>query len=72
MAKNARGQTQNSLPTENEGPSRVWVLLEKAPLVALAAASSVITMIAQRGAMQVIDTLTFPIRLENALVSYAA
>ena len=47
------------------------ILLEKAPLVVLALASSVVTMIAQRGAMKVIDTITFPMRLENALVSYA-
>ena len=47
------------------------ILLEKAPLVVLALASSVVTVIAQRGAMKVIDTITFPMRLENALVSYA-
>ena len=29
-------------------------------------------MIAQREAMKVIDTITFPMRLENALISYAA
>jgi len=58
-------------PAESRGPSWMWILLEKAPLVVLAVASSVITMIAQRGAMIVIDTITFPMRLENALVSYA-
>ena len=52
-------------------PSWLWILLEKVPLVVLALASSVVTMIAQRGAMKVIDTITFPMRLENALVSYA-
>ncbi len=55
-----------------KAPLEYAVLLEKAPLVALAVASSVVTMIAQRGAMKVIDTITFPMRLENALVSYAA
>ena len=47
------------------------ISLEKAPLLVLALASSVVTVIAQRGAMKVIDTITFPMRLENALVSYA-
>ena len=47
------------------------ILLEKAPLVALAIASSVVTVIAQRGAMLVIDTITFPMRLQNAVVLYA-
>ena len=37
----------------------------------LALASCVVTMLAQREAMKVIDTITLPMRLENALVSYA-
>ena len=57
---------------QSASPSWIRVLLEKAPLIVLAVASSVVTVIAQRGAMQVIDTITFPMRLENALVSYAA
>lgn len=48
------------------------LVLEKLPLLALALASSIVTVVAQRGAMKVIDTITFPMRLENALVSYAA
>ena len=48
------------------------LVVEKIPLVVLAVASSAVTVIAQRGAMKVIDTITFPMRLENALVSYAA
>ncbi len=59
-------------PSSSPGPSPMRMLLEKAPLFALAAASSVVTMVAQRGAMKVIDTITFPMRSENALVSYAA
>ena len=48
-------------------------MLEKVPLVALAAVSCRITYIAQGGAMKVIDdTIGFRLRLENALVSYGA
>jgi protein O-mannosyl-transferase len=47
------------------------LLWEKVPLVALAAGSSIVTLVAQQGAMKVIDTITLPMRLENALVSYA-
>ncbi len=57
---------------QSAAPSWVRILLEKAPLVVLAIASSVVTMVAQGGAMKVIDTITFRMRLENALVSYAA
>ena len=62
---------RNTADWQSARPSLMRILLEKAPLVVLAAASSVVTMIAQRGAMKVIDTITFPMRLENALVSYA-
>jgi protein O-mannosyl-transferase len=58
-------------PGKSQGPSTARILLEKAPLVMLAAASSVVTVLAQRGAMIVIDTITLRMRLENALVSYA-
>jgi Tfp pilus assembly protein PilF len=48
-----------------------WLLWEKLPLFGLAAASSVITVIAQRGALS--DTGTLPLfpRLTNAIYSYA-
>jgi protein O-mannosyl-transferase len=52
--------------------SPLALLLEKIPFAVLAVASSIVTVIAQRGAMLVIDTITLPMRLENALVSYAA
>jgi len=46
---------------------------EKAPLLALAAASSVVTYVGQErmGAMAILADVGFPIRLENALMSYA-
>jgi len=48
------------------------LVLEKAPLVALAAASSVVTFIAQRagGAVVALSVRSFGERLENTLVSY--
>jgi tetratricopeptide (TPR) repeat protein len=49
------------------------LVLEKLPLMALAAASSVITYVAQqqKGAMTLLgDEITFPVRLANALVCY--
>ncbi len=51
----------------------MWRLIgEKIPLFAVAAASSVITYIAQQrgGAMILVEKLTLSIRVENALVSY--
>ncbi len=62
----------NAADWQSVPPSRMRILLEKAPLFVLAIASSVVTLIAQGGAMKVIDTITFRMRLENALVSYAA
>jgi protein O-mannosyl-transferase len=47
---------------------------EKLPFAALAAASSVVTFIAQRqgGAVAAVETLPFNLRVANALVSYVA
>ena len=56
------------------GRSRSWrsLLLEKLPLLAMAAGSSIITLIAQRGvALSHLDAFPIGIRIENALVSYA-
>ena len=61
----------NNPQAEGGGRWPIGIVSEKAPLLVLALASSVVTVIAQRGAMKVIDTVTFPMRLENALVSYA-
>jgi len=57
-------------------PSRVrrWVtlLVEKAPLILLAALCAGITILAQgkSGAVKTLDTFTFDVRFANALVSY--
>ena len=54
----------------------VWrrMILEKIPLFALAAASSVVTLIVQQGGGAVAELRSIPLslRLENALVSYVA
>jgi protein O-mannosyl-transferase len=47
------------------------VLIEKLPLLALSAASSVITVIAQRSAIKPLEAISFEDRLLNALASYA-
>ncbi len=50
-----------------------WLVLEKLPLLALSAASAVVTVKAQHeaGAMSGPQWQPFPIRIENAIVSYA-
>ncbi len=49
-----------------------WLVLEKAPLLLLSAASSVVTMKAQKagGAIQTFSHYSLLLRLENALISY--
>jgi tetratricopeptide (TPR) repeat protein len=47
------------------------LVLEKAPLLALSAVSSVVTLLAQRGAMTATEHVALGSRLANALVSYA-
>lgn len=56
------------------GEGRKWLSLavEKLPLVVLAIASSVVTLLAQRSALITLDRLPFAARLSNALVSYTA
>ncbi len=56
-----------------KGPSQwQWLLLEKLPLFAMAAASAVLTMRAQRssGAVLSLGATPLSVRLSNALVSY--
>ncbi len=50
------------------------LILEKAPLFALAAASSLVTYLVQRswGAIRPTDFYPFPVRLSNALISWLA
>ena len=47
------------------------LILEKLPLIALSAASAVITVIAQRGSLAPADRFPLPLRLENAIHSCA-
>jgi tetratricopeptide (TPR) repeat protein len=49
-----------------------WLVLEKAPLVLLSAASAVVTMKAQKagGAIQTFSHYSLLLRLENAVISY--
>jgi len=55
---------------------RRWTILaiEKLPLLLMSAASSIVTIVAQRsgGAIADITTLPFSVRIENAVVSYVA
>jgi Tfp pilus assembly protein PilF len=48
------------------------LLLEKVPLLVLAAGCCVLTLRAQQGIVQTLDYLPFPYRLANALISYVA
>ena len=49
-----------------------WLILEKVPLLALSAASAILTMKAQRagGAMNPLNNFPLSLRIENAIVSY--
>ncbi len=63
----------SSATVEAPGFSPAWLIVEKLPLFALSAASAVLTIKAQRatGALTtVFNSFAFPIRLENAIVSY--
>ncbi len=53
---------------------QTWLLLEKIPFFALAAASSVATYVVQRewGAVSSLDMIPLKLRIANALVSYIA
>ncbi len=62
------------LPASQEFPvpqwTSRWLTLEKLPLLFLSAASSVITMIAQRRAVASVESLPLATRVANALYSY--
>ena len=59
-----------ALPPKGGWERMKGLLWEKAPLFAMAAVSSVITVIAQQGAMQYLSALSFSDRAANALQSY--
>lgn len=56
----------------NDHPRAAWLIVEKLPLVALAAASSIVTLKAQDagGAVAPIDALPLSERLANAAIAY--
>ena len=54
----------------NSGRRRSQLVLEKIPLIALSAASSIITFLAQRGAIGWTEQLPVSARISNALASY--
>jgi len=59
-------------PLNRFGPPlglRSRVILEKLPFVALAVASSLATLWAQRGALQTVQRIPLPLRLGNAVIS---
>jgi protein O-mannosyl-transferase len=58
--------------TSNAGPQLLTRVLEKIPLLALSAASSVITFLAQKGAVGFTEQLPVVSRINNAVVSYVA
>jgi len=47
-------------------------ILEKVPLVGMAVASGLVTIVAQRGALQPLEQISMPDRIGNALISYVA
>ena len=72
FAENAKSPATRT-PAITPAKSSSWLVWEKLPLFALAVASAVITVIAQRsgGAMSgAQNTYPFLLRLENAIVSY--
>ena len=70
LRQNSSGETSGEKRTANS--EWRWLLLEKLPLFAIAAASAVMTMKAQRasGAVLSFDSTPLSVRLSNGLVSY--
>jgi Flp pilus assembly protein TadD len=67
--KSRQGVSSTSSKSAEE-ESIVWLLVEKLPLFLLCAASSILTLKAQRAAGAISLQHAFAIRLENAVVSY--
>ncbi len=64
--------TEDSSPTRSPALWKGWLILEKIPLLLLCAASSVITMRAEKagGAVKAFSQYSLPLRLETAVISY--
>jgi Flp pilus assembly protein TadD len=58
------------LKRSNTGSQSLQLVLEKTPLIALSTVSSVVTFLAQRGAIGWIEQLPVSERISNALVAY--
>jgi len=69
IAGEKRGAKSEQQPSGQE--RLLWLVLEKLPLLVLSAASSWITLIAQRPVVQSFEEFSFANRLDNAIVAYA-
>jgi tetratricopeptide (TPR) repeat protein len=58
--------------TASPALNALFLIIEKIPLAIMAIASGIVTMHAQQGAMLVIENITPSLRIQNAIVSYAA
>jgi protein O-mannosyl-transferase len=70
-AGNTAGQASSA--TRQTGfAAAVWrrLVIEKIPLLLLAAGSCAVTVVAQSGAIQTLEVIRLPVRIANALVSY--
>ena len=65
-------ELKNTLRPSTLNPQLSTLLLEKLPLLGLAAASCVVTIFAQRGTIQTFEQISLPLRLGNALMSCVA
>jgi len=54
----------------NHSPIPRRLILDKLPLLGLAAASSLVTLFAQKEAIQSFEQIPLPLRVDNALISY--
>ena len=70
--KNTSGEISGEKQTANGEEPFLWLVLEKVPLFAIAAASAVITVKSQLaiGGIDVDKSMSFSIRLGNAIVAY--
>jgi Flp pilus assembly protein TadD len=60
------------VPTASIGRQTIRLVLEKLPLMLLAAGCAAVTVVAQRGAMEQLGPLGFGVRVANALVAWVA
>jgi protein O-mannosyl-transferase len=69
----SKSSGNGAIPAKNIRQAWFWLVVEKLPLFALAAAASVATFLAQSegGAMRNQEVLSTTVRMENAILSYA-